>query len=69
MSGKSVGKIIIILSLRVGKTKNRNIDHRRKESYAKESDHIFFCCDSTISSALNFCFLYTLLQPKRKISY
>ena len=33
--GRSVGKIIIIiLSLRVGKSKNKNIDHRGKETCA-----------------------------------
>ena len=33
ISGRSVGKIIIIiLSLRVGKSKNKNINHRGKET-------------------------------------
>ena len=49
MSGRSVGKIIIIiiLSFRVGTSKNKSIDHRAKESYAImstqatcETDHI-----------------------------
>ena len=35
ISGRSVGKIIIIiLSLRVGKSKNKNINHRGKETCA-----------------------------------
>ena len=36
-----VGKIIIILSLSVGKSKYKNIDHRGKETQAYENDHIF----------------------------
>ena len=36
ISGRSVGKIIIIiiLSVRVGKSKNKNINHRGKETCA-----------------------------------
>ena len=40
--GRSVGKIIIIitLSFRVGTSENKNIDHRVKESYAIMSTQI-----------------------------
>ena len=40
--------------------KNTNIDHRIKETCEQvpyETDHIFVLCHSTMSSALNFCFL------------
>ena len=48
MSGRSVGKImIIILSFWIGTSKNKNIDHRVKESYTImsiqvtcETDHV-----------------------------
>ena len=61
----SVGKIIVInLSFWVDTSKNGNIDHRVKETCAiistqvtYEIDHISLFQDSTISSALNFCFL------------
>ena len=69
ISGCSVDKIIIILSVRVGVYKNTNIGHRGKEACANKSKHISFPCDSTVSNALNFCFLYILLHPKRKRSY
>ena len=29
-------------------------------------DHVSLFCDSTMLSAINYCFLSTLLQPKRK---
>ena len=54
--------IIAILSLRVGTFRNKNIDQRGKETFAYESDHIFFFRHSTMASALNFCFLYILFQ-------
>ena len=60
--------MITILGLRVGISKNENIDHQGKENCANESD-ISLCCDSVLSSALNFYLLSTLLQPKRKKSY
>ena len=59
MSGRSVSKIIIILSLRVGISKNKNIDHQVKETCAQvthETNHISVLCHSTMSSTLNFCF-------------
>ena len=63
--GQSIAKIIIIiLSLRVDASKNKNIDHRGKETCAYKNDHISSLCDSTMSSAVNFCFLSILLQPK-----
>ena len=59
-----MGKItIIILSFRVGTSKNKNIDHRVKETYAimstqvtYEVDYISLLRDLT-SRALNFVFL------------
>ena len=60
-SGRSVGKIIIILNLGFGTSKNKNIDHLGKENYAYESDHISLPHDSTMPSALNFCFQSILL--------
>ena len=65
-----IGKIITLsLSLRVDASKNKNIDHRGKETCAYKSNHFSLLRDSTMSSALSFCFLSVLLQPKRKISY
>ena len=63
---QSVGKIIIIiLCFWVGTSKNKNIDHGAKETCAimstqvtYENDHISLLQDSTISSALNFSFMY-----------
>ena len=66
MGSVGVWKIIMILNLRVGTSKNKNIDHRGKKDCANESDHISFLRYSTMSSALNFCFISILLQPKRK---
>ena len=68
--GWSVCKIviIIILSLGFGTSKNKNINHWGKENCAYQSDHISLLCDFTVPSALNFCFLSILLQPKRKRS-
>ena len=68
--GRLVSKIvIIILNSRVDTSKNKIIDHRVKEYYVNESDHISFLHDSAMSSALNFCFLSISLQPKRKTKY
>ena len=65
--GRLVSKIMkIILSFRVGTSKNENIDHRGRETCDYESDLIFLLCDSKMSSVLNLCFLHTSLQPKRK---
>ena len=58
ISGRSVGKIIIIiLSFRVGISKNKNIDHRSKETctimstqVTYEKDQIPLLLDSTMSS-------------------
>ena len=50
----------------MGRPKNKDIDHQGKETCAYKSDHISLLHDSTMSSALNFCFLSGLLQPKRK---
>ena len=61
--GRSVSKITIILST----SKKKNIDHRSRETCDHESDLISLLRDSTMSGVLNFYFLSTLLQPKRKI--
>ena len=45
---QSVSKIIIIPSLRVGTSTNKNIDHRGKETGAYVSNHISFLHDSSI---------------------
>ena len=57
--------ITIILSFGVGISKNKSIDHRVKEAW----DYISVLCHSTMSSALNFLFLFILMRSKRKISY
>ena len=57
-----------IFGLKVGTSKNKNIDHRSRETSDNESNLISSLHDSTMSSVLNFCFLYTSLQPKRKIN-
>ena len=49
--------IIIILSIRVGTSKNKKLIIE----VTHESKHICLIHDSTMSSALNFCFLSTLL--------
>ena len=41
----------------------------KKLALKKASDHISLCCDSTMSNALNFYFLSTLLQLKKKKDY
>ena len=62
MSGWSLGKIIIIISFRVGTFKNKNIDYGVKNTGAimlaqvtYKIDHVSLLQDSTISSVLNFC--------------
>ena len=62
--GGSVSKIlIIILSFRVGSSKNKNADHRVKETDAimsiqvtHETDLISLLRDSAMSNPLNDCF-------------
>ena len=58
--------IIMISNLGFSTSKNKNIDHQGKENCAYESDHISLLCNSMMPSALNFCFLSTLWQSKRK---
>ena len=67
---------MIILSFRVDTAKNKNIDHEVKETcaiistkVAYEIDHISLIQDSTISSALIFCFyaFYGNLKEKDHI--
>ena len=62
----------MILSIRVSTSKNENIDHQDKETSTMiskqvtyETDKISLPCDSTLSSALNFCFLCTFMKSKR----
>ena len=57
-----------MLSYRVGTSKNKNTDDRVKETCATvsiqftyETDHISLLGDSTMSNALNICFLCILL--------
>ena len=59
---------MIMLSFRVGTSKNKNTDDRVKETCATvsiqftyETDHISLLGDSTMSNALNICFLCILL--------
>ena len=52
----------------VGKSKNKNIDVliiEVKKLVPKKATASFYA-DSTMSSALNFCFLSILLQPLKK---
>ena len=66
-ANRSVGKIIIIiLGFRVGTSKNKNIDHRFKETCAQvtyETEYISVRRHSIMSSALalNICFACILL--------
>ena len=61
--GQLVDKIITLIpSFMVGTSKNKNIDYQVKKTCATmltkvtyETDHIPLLCDSTISSAPNFC--------------
>ena len=71
--GWFIGKIfIIILSFRVGISKNKNIDHGVKETCAimstqvtYETGHTSFLCDSTMSSASIFLnVFYCYLKEK-----
>ena len=65
--GQSVGKIIIIiLSFWDGTSKNKNIDHRVKETSVFELKRHLFTCDSKMSSALIFFFLYFIVIYKNK---
>ena len=65
ISGRSVNyfRLMIILSFRISTFKNKNADHRVKETCAirsvqvtYETNHIFLLRDSTMSKALKFCF-------------
>ena len=69
ISGRSVGKIILILNLGFGTSRNKNIDNRSKENCAHESNCISLLRDYTMPNALNFGFLSIILQPKKKRSY
>ena len=70
----SVGKIIVIvfLSFRVSTPKIKNIDHRVKGTCATDStqvtyetDNIYLLRDSTMSSALNFFFVFYFNLKKK----
>ena len=74
--GRSISKIIIILSFRISISKNKNIDHGVKQSCAiistqvtYELNHISVLGHSTISSALNFCFYVFYCDLKEKYIY
>ena len=58
--------MIIILTLMISTSKNKNIDHQDKEICSDERNHISLLCDLMILSALIFCFLSTLLQPPKE---
>ena len=45
--------MIIILTLRVGTSKNKNIDYRSKHTCAYESDHISLLRDLAMPGVLN----------------
>ena len=60
---------ITILNLGFGTSKTKYTDHRGKENCAYENENISLLHDFKMPSALNFCFLFILLQPKRKRSY
>ena len=69
-----VSRIKINLGFWVDTSKNKNIDHGVGETCAITStqitceiDHISLLQDSTISSALNFCFLCILSWSKRNV--
>ena len=71
--GRSVGKIIIIQSFRISTSKNKNADHRVKETCAiwliqvtYEAEHISLLRDSAMSNALNFCFYIFYCNLKEK---
>ena len=55
MSRWSVGKIIIILSFRVGTSKNENIDHQVKETCAIVSTQITCEKDHTSLLVIQHC--------------
>ena len=59
--GQLFGKIIMILSFRVGTSKDKNIDYRVKATCVIMSTPVTYKALFTlftISSALNFCFLF-----------
>ena len=72
--GQSVGKIlIIILSFRFSTSKNKNTDHRVKETCATvsikvtyETDRMLLLRDSTMSDVLNLCFVCIWFNLKEK---
>ena len=67
ISSRSISKIIIILILRVGTSRNKNIDNRGKKSCTYEIDQISLLHDATMSSKLNFCFYLFIATQKKKI--
>ena len=77
VSSQPVGKIIIIiLSFRISPSKNKNDDHQVKETCGIRSIQVIYETNlisllrgSTMSNALNFCFLCILLYSERKKSY
>ena len=61
---QSVGKVIKILSLKVGIVKEPCDIMSTEVTY--ETDHISVLCHSTMSSVLNFCFLLFYCDLKEK---
>ena len=66
ISGRSISKIIILI-LRVGTSRNKNIDNRGKKSCTYEIDQISLLHDATMSSTLNFYFYLFIATQKKKI--
>ena len=65
--------MIIILSFRISISKNKNADHRVKETCAirsiqvtNENNHIFLLCDAPMSKALVFLFHVFYCNLKEK---
>ena len=74
--GRSVGEIIIIVSFRVGTSKNKNIGHRIKETCAimsiqvtYEIDHIFFCRDWMSIKFTKFLLFFNVFYFNLKEKY
>ena len=53
--------------LRVDTSRNESIDNRVTETCAYEIDHISLLWDSTMSSALSFCFYLFYCNGKKEI--
>ena len=60
--------MITILRFRDCTFRNKNVDHRGKQTSVYESDQTPLLCNSKMSSALNFCFYLLHSNPKEKDS-